>query len=216
MDTFKFIQSHHSIAENNWAHSRIFKMHSYFSDRNETLPPIIWCTFLWETLDPSLVFLKNLLALLTQLNGIGYLSSPTTVRSMRSSMNARNMMMMAVFLDCRMRAHPEQHPLQDPSDSWTSTSSYLFFSRGCDSSSLFDSILLSFTLFLILKTFMDEGLLSPAKVVAGKVINHHRRVLFLLSTEGCVSQHAMRQGQWVCERGGEGGGEGGTGGELLV
>ena len=100
-------------------------------------------------------------------------------------------MMMAVFLDCRMRAHPEQHPLQDPSDSLTSTSSYLFFSRGCDSSSLFDSILLSFTLFLILETFMDEGLLSPAKVVAGKVINHHRRVSFLLSTEGCVSQHAM-------------------------
>ena len=207
MDTFKFIQSHHSIAENNWVHSRIFKMHSYFIDRNETLPPIIWCTFLWETLDPPLFFLKNLLALL---NGIGYLSSPTTVRSMRSSMNARNMMMMAVFLDCRMRVHSEQHPLQDPSDSWTSTSSYLFFSRWCDSSSLFDSILLSFTLFLILKTFMDKGLLSPAKVVAGKVINHHRRVSFLLSTEGCVSQHAM--GQWVCERGGEGG----TGGELLV
>ena len=59
---------------------------------------------------------------------------------------------------------------------------------------------------------MDERLLSPAKVVAGKVINHHRHVSFLLSTEGCVSQHAMGQRQWVCERGGEGG----TGGELLV
>ena len=151
MDIFKFIHSH-----------------PYFIDRNEILPPISWCAFLWEVLDPPLFFQKNLLALLTQLNGIGYLSSPTTVRSMRSSMNARNMMMMAVFLDCRMHTHPEQHPLQDPSDSWTSTSSYLFFNRGRDSSSLFDSILLSFTLFLILKTFMDERLLPPATVVAGK------------------------------------------------
>ena len=71
---------------------------------------------------------------------------------MRSSMNARNMMMMAVFLDFLMRAHPGQHPLQDPSDSWTLTSSYLLFSKGLDSSSLFDFILVFFTLFLILKS----------------------------------------------------------------
>ena len=67
--------------------SLLIEMQSYYSNSNDPLSQI----------PITDIFSIFLLGLVIQLKRIVYWNLPTTVRSMRSNMNARNMMMMAVF-----------------------------------------------------------------------------------------------------------------------